>query len=154
MDKEMLDTLLAAMADMKDPMNNGFAEVHAEFNKADARMDKIESKIERLSDQVDSLVDKLEAIALDVEIIKTTVKKQDYEINRLKKLCKWKGAVLSITLNNTKLTEAYYESFAERIWQRAVCMEKRRNRQQYEFYCRWKKGIANQCCVCIQRQQN
>ena len=86
MDKEMLDTLLAAMADMKDSMNNGFAEVHEELHKADARMDKIESKIERLSDKVDSLADKLEAVALDVEIIKATVKKQDYEINRLKKV--------------------------------------------------------------------
>ena len=49
-------------------------------------MDKIESKIERLSDKVDSLADKLEAVALDIEIIKATVKKQDYEINRLKKV--------------------------------------------------------------------
>ena len=84
MDKEMLDTLLAAMTDMKDSMNNGFAEVHEEFRKIEARIDKIESKMERLSGKVDGLEDKL-AVALDVEIIKATVKKQDYEINRLKK---------------------------------------------------------------------
>lgn len=79
MDKEMLDTLLAAMADMKDSMNNGFAEVHAGLDKLEARMERLECK-------VDDLVDKLEAIALDVDIIKATVKKQDYEINRLKKV--------------------------------------------------------------------
>lgn len=86
MDKEMFETLLAAMADMKDSMNNGFAEVHEEFRKIESRIDKIESKMERLSDKVDSLEDKLEAVALDVDIIKATVKKQDYEINRIKKV--------------------------------------------------------------------
>lgn len=78
MDKEMLDTLLAAMADMKDSMNNGFAEVHAGLDKLEARMERLERK-------VDDLTDKLESVALDVDIIKATVKKQDYEINRLKK---------------------------------------------------------------------
>lgn len=86
MDKEMLDTLLAAMADMKDYMNNGFAEIHEELRTIGARMDKLESKMERLADKIDSLEDKLEAVALDVEIIKATVKKQDHEINRLKKV--------------------------------------------------------------------
>ena len=84
MDKEMLYTLLAAMADMKDSMNNGFAELNEGLRKLEKRIENIENKMESFEDKADNLDDKLEAVALDVEIIKATVKKQDYEINRLR----------------------------------------------------------------------
>lgn len=65
MDKEMLDTLLAAMADMKDEMRKGFAEIN---------------------EKIDVMADDIEDIKADIKIITGTAEKQDRRIKKLERM--------------------------------------------------------------------
>ena len=64
MDKEMLETLLAAMADMKDEINKGFKEIN---------------------EKIDVMADDIEDIKADIKIITGTLDKQDRRIKRLER---------------------------------------------------------------------
>lgn len=64
MDKEMLETLLAAMADMKDEMRKGFKEI---------------------DEKIDVMAEDIKDIKSDIQIITGTIEKQDRRIKKLER---------------------------------------------------------------------